>query len=135
MVRSRPSIFMVWLALVSAGTLCRAHDFFSIHVVDDVTGRGVPLVELETVNDICYVTDSAGYVAFHEPGLMGQEVFFHVRSHGYEYPKDGFGNAGRKLRAVAGGEATLRIKRVNIAERLYRITGAGITSQARRSGR
>ena len=51
-------------------------DYFRINVVDSKTGRGVPLVELKTVNDIRYYTDSAGTVAFHEPGLMNQTVFF-----------------------------------------------------------
>src|SRR5439155_8379043 len=73
-----------------------------------------------------YVTDSNGIVAFHEPGLMGQKVFFHVKSHGYEFPKDGFGYRGAALEATEGGSATLRIKRLNIAQRLYRVTGAGI---------
>lgn len=99
---------------------------FRIDVVDEQTGRGVPLVELETTNNIRFVTDSAGMVAFDEPGFFGQEVFFHVRSHGYEFPKDGFGIQGRKLRVEAGGQATLKVKRINIAERLYRVTGAGI---------
>jgi hypothetical protein len=42
--------------------------YFGIHVVDEATGRGVPLVELRTVNDVALVTDSAGWIAFHEPG-------------------------------------------------------------------
>ena len=75
---------------------------FRIEVVDDETGRGVPLVELRTVNQIRYVTDSNGIVAFDEPGLLGQKVFFHVKSHGYEYPKDGFGNRGVALETQAG---------------------------------
>jgi hypothetical protein len=57
---------------------------------------------------------------------MGLEVFFHVRSHGYEYPRDGFDNRGLKLRPKPASEATIRLKRVNIAERLYRATGQGI---------
>ena len=61
---------------------------FAIRVVDAETGRGVPLVELETVNHLRFYTDSNGTVAFREPGLMGRQIFFHVRSHGYEYPKD-----------------------------------------------
>ena len=101
-------------------------DYFKVHVVDSETRRGVPLVELETVNNVRYYTDSNGIVAFHEPGLMGRDVFFHVRSHGYEFPKDGFGYRGKRLKVVAGGAATLHIKRLNIAERLYRITGAGV---------
>jgi hypothetical protein len=104
----------------------RGADYFKIHVVDTDSGRGVPLVELRTVNDVKYYTDSNGLVAFHEPGLVGQDVFFHVQSHGYEHAKDGFGYRGTRLRVESGGEATVRIKRINIAERLYRITGAGV---------
>ena len=111
---------------VSAWGQPQKGDYFGIQVVDDETGRGVPLVELETVNHLRYVTDSGGWVAFYEPGLMGEEIFFYVGSHGHEFPKDGFGFAGRRLKAVAGERAVLRIKRLNIAERLYRITGEGI---------
>jgi hypothetical protein len=100
--------------------------YFTITIVDDQTGRGVPMVELSTVNHIRCVTDSNGVVAFHEPGLMNQSVFFHVKSHGYEFAKDGFGFRGKSIEVKEGGHVTLKIKRVNIAERLYRITGAGI---------
>jgi hypothetical protein len=98
---------------------------FQITVVDDQTGRGVPLVQLKTTNELRYVTDSNGIVALDEPGLMGQEVYFHVRSHGYEYPKDGFGFRGARLKVTSGGSAVLKIKRINVAERLYRVTGEG----------
>ncbi|MBI3417517.1 MAG: hypothetical protein HY043_19675 [Verrucomicrobia bacterium] len=103
-----------------------AGEYFQVTVVDEQTGRGVPLVELETVNHARWWTDSNGIVAFDEPGLMGQEVYFHVRSHGYEYPKDFFGNRGVKLKTTRDSSATIKIKRLNIAERLYRITGEGI---------
>lgn len=99
---------------------------FSVQVVDEQTGRGVPLVELKTVNSIRYYTDSQGVAAIDEPGLAGLEVFFHVRSHGYEHAADGFGNRGVKLRIKPGRRATISIRRINIAERLYRLTGAGI---------
>src|SRR6185436_18875501 len=102
------------------------NDYFKIAVVDEQTGRGVPLVELRTVNNISLWTDSNGIVAFEEPGLMEQEVYFHVKSHGYEYPKDGVDNRGVKLKSSRGGKTTIKIKRLNIAERLYRITGEGI---------
>ncbi|MBI2808203.1 MAG: hypothetical protein HYX68_24725 [Planctomycetes bacterium] len=111
---------------VSGVVASQASDFFRITVVDEQTARGVPLVELRTVNGIKLYTDSAGVVAFHEPGLMGKDVFFHVSSHGYEFPKDGFGIRGKMLKVKAGGATTLKIKRLNIAERLYRITGGGI---------
>lgn len=99
---------------------------FAIHVVDDATGRGVPLVELRTTDEATYYTDSNGIVAFAEPAFMGRRVFFHVRSHGYECPKDGFGYAGVALDVTPGGSGRIAVKRLNIAERLYRITGAGI---------
>ncbi len=97
-----------------------------IKIVDEETDRGVPLVTLKTVNDRQYVTDSQGVVAFHEPGLMNQQVFFHITSHGYEFPKDGFGYRGTKVTTKPGTTVTLKIHRVNVAERLYRVTGQGI---------
>jgi hypothetical protein len=100
--------------------------YFKIQVIDELTGRGVPLVELRTVNNIRFYTDSAGVVAFYEPGLMNSRVYFSVTSHGYEYAKDGFGYPGARLQVKAGGSTVLKIRRVNIAERLYRMTGAGI---------
>jgi hypothetical protein len=101
-------------------------EYFGIHVIDDQTGRGVPLVELETVNHLCWVTDSGGWVAIREPGLMGKDAYFFVRSHGYAYPPDGFGFAGVRLQLTAGQRTTVKIQRRNIAERLYRLTGEGI---------
>lgn len=99
---------------------------FAIRVVDEETGRGVPLVELRTVNEIRQWTDSAGVAAVDEPGLMGRSVYFQVSSHGYEYPKDAFGFRGKAIDLVEGGSATLKVKRVNVAERIYRVTGGGI---------
>jgi len=99
---------------------------FGIHIIDEATGRGVPLVELELVNHAIYISDSAGWVAFNEPGLLNARVFFTVRSHGYEFAKDGFGFAGKTLETTPGGSATLKIKRINIAERMCRLTGGGI---------
>lgn len=99
---------------------------FRIKVVDEQTGRGVPLIELKTTNLISYLTDSHGVIAFYEPGLMEQEVFFHISGHGYEYPKDGFGFRGKRIKIESGGSTTVKVRRINIAERLYRITGQGI---------
>jgi hypothetical protein len=112
--------------IVATATGFEASDYFKIHVIDEQTGRGVPLVELRTVNDLRFFTDSSGVVAFQEPGLMNKTVFFHVSSHGYEFRKDSFGYRGQKLKVVAGEQATLSINRINIAERLYRVTGGGI---------
>jgi hypothetical protein len=90
------------------------------------TGRGVPLVELLTTNNTRYYTDSNGIVAYYEPGLMDREIFFFVESHGYEFPKDGFGMRGTRLKTAPGGDAVIKIDRINIAERLYRVTVQGI---------
>jgi hypothetical protein len=100
--------------------------YFAIEVVDEQTGRGVPMVALQTTSAACYYTDSNGLAAFYEPGLMGKKVYFGLSAHGYEFPADGFGSRGVSLETRPGGSARLKIKRLNIAERLYRITGQGI---------
>ena len=125
------------LCLVAAapGADADAAPPFVVRVVDAETGRGIPLVELKTVNEVRYVTDSAGLVAVSEPGLTGRPVFFHVKSHGYTFPADGFGFRGKALTLAPGGEATLRLNRVNVAERLYRVTGAGIYRDSVIAGR
>ena len=136
---SRHSIFSALLIGLRLGALGQAEPapsaWFAIRVVDEETGRGVPLVELETVNHLRFYTDSNGTVAFHEPGLMDRQIFFHINSHGYEYPKDGFGYRGVRLKTTQGSEAVLKLKRLNIAERLYRVTGAGIYRDSRLLGR
>lgn len=104
-----------------------ATPYFKIRVVDGATGRGVPLVELRTVNGLRFVSDSAGLVAFAEPGLMdGREVYFHITSPGYELKPDGFGYRGAALRPRPGAEATIRLNRTDVAERICRLTGEGI---------
>jgi len=123
------SILLAGACLLPTGVPAQGpveRSYFGIHVVDDQTGRGVPLVELRTVNDIVMQSDSGGWVAFHEPGLMEREVYFAIRGPGYEVPKDGFGNRGVRLTTTPGARATVIVKRTNIAELLYRVTGQGI---------
>ncbi len=96
-----------------------------IRVTDAATGRGVPLVELMTTTGDRFVTDSAGRVAFQEPGLMGRTVYFTVRGHGYGAAKDSFGYAGTKVTPKAGEVATIKLARKVPAERLCRLTGEG----------
>jgi hypothetical protein len=112
-----------------------ASRYFAIEVVDDQTARHVPLVELTTTTGKRFVTDSAGVVAIDDPELLGREVFFHVASHGYEFPKDGFGFRGKRLSVESGRTAMLEIRRLNVAERMYRVTGAGIYCHQVRLGR
>lgn len=99
---------------------------FGLRVIDEATGRGIPLVELETVHHLLFVTDSNGWVALSEPDLLGTDVFFHIRSHGYTFPKDGFGYTGTRIKPMPGGRAVLKMRRINVAERVCRLTGAGI---------
>jgi len=132
--RNRVIRFALPLSLVFASPCCllgaRAAltpvQYFGIEVVDEQTHRGVPMVELQTTSNIRLYTDSNGLIAFYEPGLMNQKVWFEVSSHGYEFAPDGFGLRGVALETKPGAMAQLKIKRVNIAERLYRITGEGI---------
>jgi hypothetical protein len=100
--------------------------YFVIQVTDEQTGRGVPLVELRTVSNLRFYTDSNGLAAIDDPALMNQTVYFSVSSDGYEFAVDGFGNRGRAFHVKPGGEATVKLKRLNVAERLYRVTGNGI---------
>ncbi|MEQ1861064.1 MAG: hypothetical protein ABMA13_14100 [Chthoniobacteraceae bacterium] len=115
------------IALVFALTCAAAAEQpFEIEVIDEATGRGVPLVEMETMDNQSYVTDSAGRVAFAEPGQMGVPVWFSMHVHGYDLPTDGFGMTGKRFTTTPGGKTTMKIKRRNIAERLVRLTGMGI---------
>ncbi|MAG56533.1 MAG: hypothetical protein CMJ83_09605 [Planctomycetes bacterium] len=115
------------LAVAGAASVATGQEKpFRIEVVDRATGRGVPLVELETTGGLRYVTDSAGVVAFDEAGLLGRKVWFTVRGHGYEHRKDGFGFRGVSLETRPSGTAKIIVDRLNVAERLYRVTGQGI---------
>src|SRR4029078_9587905 len=70
-MRYLPILIVLLLAhLVSANP----KDYSEIQVLDDQTTRPVPLVELRTTNAIAYYTDSAGRVAFNEPGIMDKDI-------------------------------------------------------------
>lgn len=99
---------------------------FRLQVLDEATNRGVPLAELRTTSNSRFISDSNGLVAISEPELMNQKVYFSISSHGYEHPADMFGNRGEALDVKPGVSGQIKLKRLNIAERLYRITGAGI---------
>ena len=103
-----------------------SNKYFTFRVVDQKTGRGVPLVEMKTTSSIRYYTDNNGIIAFFEPGLMDREVYFSITSPGYEYPRDFFGNPGRAFKVTKGDSVIINIKRINVAERFYRFTGEGL---------
>ncbi len=135
-VRSLPFPFLLFGFLLAAATVQSAPaDYFGIQVIDEATGRGVPLITLKTTSNLTFVTDSAGWIAVNEPGLMDVETFFQVSGPGYSIPKDGFGYAGVKLTPKAGETTEVKVTRSNIAERLYRITGQGIYRDSTLLGR
>jgi len=121
-------IYLFLWGLLSFSNLNANPNYFAIKVIDQETGRGIPLVELTTLNHIQYYTDSNGLIAFFEPGLMNRYVYFKILSPGYIYPKpkDYFGFRGIAFKTIPGNSAVIQVKRINIAERLYRTTGAGI---------
>lgn len=92
---------------------------FEIRLVDSVTGRGIPQVELSASGVPTLVSDSNGIVAFESPSMMGTDVAFTLRSYGYQ-------DEAQILHAAAGGNAQVTMVRHNRAERLYRVTGTGI---------
>src|SRR2546421_9059522 len=118
----------LFLALAAAAPAARAArpEPFAIQVVDEQTGRGVPLVELKSVSNLRFYTDSAGLVAIDDPALMGRLVFFHVHSDGYEIRADGFGNRCKRIQVTPGGAGKLAIKRVNLAEAVLRLNREGL---------
>jgi hypothetical protein len=120
------SFVVLLLFFGNVGPASDASDYFKIMVVDEATGRGVPLVELRTTSHVRYYTDSNGIIAIFEPSLMERDVFFYVRSHGYEFTEKFDEEVGKILKVTRGGSVILKIKRLNVAERLYRITGEGI---------
>ena len=108
----------------SSTTVCIP--FHRVTVVDAETGRGIPAVELRTTDARLFVTDSAGVVAVFDPDLMGKSVFLSPESFGYSFPANGFGQRGQAVEMAPGGRSVLKMERINVAERLYRVTGSGI---------
>ena len=94
------------------------NNYYTIEVLDSVTGRGVPLVKVST-GGVDYWTDSNGIVAFEEPGMMNQSLSFEFKSYGH-------GNTSQTLTTQYGDQSQVSIVRTNLAERLYRATGPGI---------
>ncbi|MBL8813735.1 MAG: hypothetical protein JNM43_26445 [Planctomycetaceae bacterium] len=131
-----PAIFVVW-SLLPSHAMAQKDDSppIEIQVVDRETGRGVPMVELITIDDLTYMTDNAGRVAFDEPEIIGQTIFFRVVSAGYQCPKDGFGIEGVRLKLEPGKSHRIELTRTNVAERLYRITGRNLYLDSVRLGK
>ncbi|RIA08578.1 hypothetical protein OE09_0397 [Flavobacteriaceae bacterium MAR_2010_72] len=118
------SIFTVLFLLSSCNK--SQNSYFKIKVVDSETSKGVPLVGLIPLTQVKYYTDSNGFIAFNESGLMDKEVYFEISTEGYEYPLSEEGKRAITLFCKAGDSVIVKLRRKNVAERLYRSTGLGI---------
>jgi hypothetical protein len=94
----------------------------AIRVVDPANHRGVPLVDLSAFGEHHW-SDSQGIIAYCNPDHVGESISFTFASHGYDLAA---GAATVQIATTKGGAASVDLKRTIIAERLYRIVGAGI---------
>lgn len=118
----RPLFLLCFLAFS-----CAAPKPFWVRVADNQTGRAVPMVEFRAPNAVAFWTDSNGIAAIDDRSLEGRDVTFLIHSDGYEFPRNEFfGDSGRVIHVESGKHMELKIRRINIAERLYRVTGADI---------
>src|ERR1051326_6368974 len=106
--------------LLAALVLCPRGEACRIEVVEQGSGWPVPLVELRTTNQVRFVTENAGVIAFGLPELMGRETWFDVVGHGYEVPTDGFGLRGVRLTPEPGKTLRVEVRRTIVAKRLGR---------------
>lgn len=106
-----------------------------IEIVEEGTNWPVPLVELKTTHELRLVSDNAGVIIVDQPELLGREVFFHVEGHGYEVMPDGFGIRGVRMTPARGRKLRIEVSRRIIAQRLGRLTGAGLFANSQQAGR
>jgi hypothetical protein len=102
------------------------NNYFKIKIIDAETNRGLPMVGLIPLSQVKYYSDSNGLIAFNEIGLMNKNVYFEISSEGYEYPLNMEGKRSVTLFCNAGDSIVIKLRRKNVAERLYRSTGLGI---------
>lgn len=131
-MKARSLIFLaaggLFVGPLDAGVPCR------IEVVEKGSGWPVPMVELTTTSQVSFYTDNAGLVAFDLPECMNRETWLTVRGQGYEMDKDGFGNRGVRFIPKPGGSKRIEVRRINVAKRLGRLTGAGIFAESQKLG-
>jgi hypothetical protein len=109
-------------------------EIVGIKIVDRQTKRGVPLVEIKLADGQRLWTDNHGWIAI-DRFVDGENAELEIVANGYTYPKSLIdGRRGDTIRLEAGQRTTLEIRRDNIAQRLYRITGAGQYNHSARLG-
>ena len=104
----------------------------TIQFIDLETKRGIPLVSITTTNDVTYISDSNGVISLNEPGWTDQSIWFRVNTDGYELV-DGDEFQGATV-ILSCQVVVLKMKRKQLAERLYRVTGQGIYRDSFLSG-
>ncbi len=77
-------------------------------------------------NGVEHITDSAGWIRIEEPGLMHSRILVDVSSPGYRMPPGDKSAAGLEIALSPASEITVPLVRVDIAQRIYRVTGTGI---------
>ena len=102
---------------------------WGVRCVDDATGRGIPAVQVSILNYIAEWTDSAGWAAFAEPDFARLRTSVWVK-----FNADGFQPTGVHLNVTLGQSVVVKLHRVELAERLYRVTGASIYGSSERLG-
>jgi hypothetical protein len=80
-----------------------ASDWFAIGVLDQDSGEPVGCVSLVTTNGIVHTSDDNGAIAFYEPGLVDETVWFTVSSEHYAADADFYGFEGSALSITSGG--------------------------------
>ena len=125
---SRCLLFLAFVVAARGVEPCR------IEIVEQGSGWQVPLVELRTTHHARFISDNAGRIAFDLPELMGRETWFEVHGHGYEVKADGFGLRGVRLKPESGKTLRVEVKRTIIAQRVGRLTGAGLFAESQKLG-
>lgn len=104
-------ITATWILSTSVPHASAAHRYFKITVQDSATGVPISGVLLKTIHKVRMVTDANGVVAFYEPGLMANRVYFTVEKQGYQMPADGFGLRGQAFDVTEGGAGIIKLPR------------------------
>jgi hypothetical protein len=118
--------YRIGFALLTITASCWGASPYWVRIADAKTRRGVPLVELRAQNAVVFWTDSNGVAVIDDPAFENRNVAFSIQSDGYEFPEQLIDQPGKVLHVQSGKHDELKIHRLNIAERLYRITGADI---------
>lgn len=122
------AVFATSASVAGAAEACR------IEIVDAASGWPVPLVELQTVSGLRFVSDNAGVIACDAPELMGRETWFHVQGQGYGVKPDGFGSEGVRLTPKPASTLRVEVDRRVVAKRIGRVTGSGLYAESDKLG-